>query len=218
MPRFSLLTPTRDRRAWLPTCLKSALDQTFEDWEQIVYDNGQDTVRDLIPDDPRIRYVRGNAPGPASAFQAALDHATGEIIHPFSDDDQLVPDALEIVDREIGDSEWLTGLTAFQNVEGTVQFYLGGQLDLGLLESQYYLGGAIYWRKTLTDRLGGFDLGYDGAADYELYLRFARDSTPKHVPKVLYRYVDHPGTDSHVRAGNQIMQTSRITARAAARR
>lgn len=213
-PRFSLLTPTRDRREWLPRCIQSALDQTFTDWEMVVYDNGTDDVSDLIPDNRRVRYVRGPADGPADAFQKALDLARGEIIHPFSDDDQLVPDALETVDREIGDHAWLTGLTSFEISTGHVLFTLGGELDLNRLQQDYYLGGAVYWKRHLTDRLGGFNAAYDGAADYDLYLRFALDGPPKHVPKILYRYTDHPGTDSKVRTGNQMEKTALIRAAA----
>lgn len=213
-PRFSLLTPTRDRRDWLPRAIDSVLEQTFDDFEQIILDNGTDPVSDLIPDDPRIRYVRSPATGPADAFQQALDLACGEIVHPFSDDDRLVPHALETVDEEIGEHDWLTGLTAFEDANGTVLFHLGGELDLKALSANYYLGGAVYWKRELTTLLGGFDQAYDGAADYDLYLRFARHSRPKHVPIVLYRYTDHAGTDSHVRSGNQMAQTSRICAEA----
>lgn len=208
--RFSLLTPTRDRPQWLPRCIDSVLAQTFEDWEQIVYDNGTTTVEQSVPDDPRVRYVAGPAVGPADAFQKALDLAQGDIIHPFSDDDRLTPDALETVDEAIDDYEWLTALTAFENQAGEVLFHLGGEVDIPSLRRDYYLGGAIYWKRTLTDRLGGFDLDFDGAADYELYLRFALNAPAAHVSKVLYRYTDHPGTDSHVRHSNQMMQTSRI--------
>lgn len=214
MRRFSLLTPTRDRPEWLPRALDSVLAQTFEDWELIVYDNGETHVRHLVPDDPRFRYVRGPADGPADAFQKALELAGGEIVHPFSDDDRLVPEALEIVDREIGAYEWLTALTSFEDEAGNVQFMLGGEVDIPYLKRDYYLGGAIYWRKTLSDRVGGFNPGFDGAADYDLYLRFAWRAAAKFVPKVLYRYTDHPGTDSHVRAANQMAQTSKIKAAA----
>jgi len=214
MRRFSLLTPTRDRAEWLPRALESVIAQTFEDWELIVYDNGETHVKYLVPDDPRIRYVRGPASGPADAFQKALELARGQIIHPFSDDDRLTTDALEIVDREIGDHEWLVGLTSFEDEAGNHRFFLGGDVDLDHLKRDYYLGGAIYWKRTLTDRLGGFSLDHDGAADYDLYLRFAKNAQAKFVPKVLYRYTDHPGTDSHVRSSNQMMQTSKIKAAA----
>jgi glycosyltransferase involved in cell wall biosynthesis len=207
--RFSLLTPTRDRPEWLPRCIASALAQTFDGWEQIVFDNGTTSVEHLIPDDPRVKYHRGPADGPADAFQKTLELAAGEIVHPFSDDDLLTPDALETVDREIGDHEWLVGNTSFEE-NGEHRFQLGGPVDLGRLAGQYYLGGAVYWKRTLTDRLGGFDLDFDGAADYELYWRFANNADAVYVDHTLYRYTDHPGTDSHVRAGNQMEKSARI--------
>jgi glycosyltransferase involved in cell wall biosynthesis len=211
--RFSILTPTRDRPEWLPRCIASVQAQTFKQYEHIIYDNGDSPVRHLVPDDdPHIRYVRGPADGPADAFQKTLDLACGEIIHPFSDDDQLPPDALEIVDSEIGDFEWLVGYTSFEDANGNRMFMLGGEVDVHRLAQNYYLGGAIYWRNSLTRRVGGFDLSYDGAADYDLYLRFARNAPAKFVPDMLYRYTDHPGTDSHVRAVNQMDKTARIQA------
>lgn len=208
--RFSLLTPTRDRADWLPWCIESVLDQTFQDWEQIILDNGSTSVKHLVPDDPRIRYVRSPASGPADAFQQTLDLARGEIVHPLSDDDELVPHALEVVDEKIGDAEWLTALTSFCDTDGVEQFKLGGPLNLDRLRAGYYLGGAVYWKRSLTDRLGGFDETYDGAADYDLYLRFAKDSAPVFVDRVLYLYTDHPDTDSHVRRNNQMAMTAAI--------
>lgn len=213
--RFSILTPTRDRPEWLPRCIESVQAQTFGRYEHIIYDNGQFTVRHLVPeDDKRIRYVRGSADGPADAFQKALDLARGQIIHPFGDDDRLVPDALEIVDREIGDHEWLVGYTSYEDEQGNHKFLLGGEVNVQQLKHNYYLGGAIYWKQSLSRRVGGFDLEFDGAADYELYMRFAKAAPAKFVPAILYRYTDHPGTDSHVRASNQMAQTSRIQAAA----
>lgn len=210
-PRFSLLTPTRDRPGWIGRCIESAHRQTFEDYEHIIYDNGSEPIEHLVPIcDSRIRYVRGPADGPADAFQKALDLATGEIVHPFSDDDLLTPDALEVVDREIGDAEWLIGNTSFEDEHGNHRFQLGGPVHLDRLAREYYLGGAIYWKRDLTDRLGGFDLEYDGAADYELYWRFANHGTWTYVDRTLYRYTDWPGTDSHVRQGNQIEKSARI--------
>lgn len=208
--RFSLLTPTRDRPEWIGRCIESAHAQTFEDWEQVVYDNGQEPIEHLVPDDPRVKYHRGPADGPADAFQKALDLATGEIVHPFSDDDLLTPDALETADEHIGDADWLVGLTSFENEHGGHMFLLGGPLDLQRLKQGYYLGGAIYWKRSLTDTLGGFNLDYDGAADYDLYLRFAHHSTPVFVDQIMYRYTDWGGTDSHVRSANQSAKTAAI--------
>lgn len=210
--RFSVLTPTRDRRDWIQLCVRSVLDQTFEDWEQIVYDVGDQPVADLIPDDPRVKYHRGECRGPAADFQAALDLASGEIVTPLSDDDRLPRRALEIANREIGDSVWLNGRTVIVDQDGWPHHLRGGRWDHieETRRGSYMLGGAVYWHKTLTDEIGGFDSAYDGAADFDLYNRFIQHSYPKLCKQVLYLYTDHEQTDTRMNRERQAEASRRI--------
>lgn len=229
MTRFSILTPTKDRPLWLSRCMLSVVDQRFEDWEQIVYDNGEQPVEHLIPEDSRIRYHRGPAEGNADAFNRALELAQGEIITPLSDDDRLTPDALSTVTGCIEGHRWLVGLTSFEDEAGVEQIRLGGRVRLDRLRRKYYLGGAVYWRRNMTDELGGFDTDFEQAADYDLYLRFAERTefgglandppggpAAGFVNRVLYRCTDHSGTDSNVHNERQRDATRRIKAKGAA--
>ena len=50
--------PTADRRRYVPGAVASFLAQDYEPRELVILDDGQDAVDDLIPADPRIRYVR----------------------------------------------------------------------------------------------------------------------------------------------------------------
>lgn len=188
------------------------LNQTFADWEQIVYDCGDVPVRLLIPDDPRIRYVRGESNGPAADFQAALDLATGDIVHPLSDDDRLASRALQFADAAIGDKDWLVGRTVLVDPDGMPVALRGGTwADIEATRyGQYMLGGAVYWRKSLTDSLGGFDSSFDGAADFDLYSRFLRHSEPARTRERLYIYTAHDQTDSVVNQERQADATQRV--------
>lgn len=206
--RFSVITPTKDRPEWLPRAMASVRRQTFTDYEHVVFDNGSTDYDFSL--DPNVRYVKGEADGPADAFDQAIRLAQGEIVTLLSDDDRLTPQALEVVHSHIGRSDWLTALTDFQDVEGDSRMILGGPLDIERLKQDYYLGGAIYWKRELTERLGGMRSEFDSAADYDLYLRFAKDSTPVFVDQVLYLYTFHPGVDSVVNAGRQQDATRRI--------
>jgi glycosyltransferase involved in cell wall biosynthesis len=210
--KFSLLTPTKDRPETLQRTIASALAQSYEDWEQIVYDVGDTPA--TVPDDPRIRYVRGECRGPAQDFQAALDLATGDVVHPLSDDDRLTWWALETVADNIGDADWLYGRTLFIR-DGYPVLILGDEFELYRLRRGYYLGGAVYWRKSLTDHIGGFDPTFDGAADYDLYLRMAEHVEPKRLTEILYLYHDHDQTDSRVNMERQADASQRIMERAA---
>lgn len=193
------------------------LNQTFQDWELIVLDVGDAPVGHLLPTDSRIRYVRGVCGGPAADFQAALELATGEIVTPLSDDDRLPNHALQTAMSSLGEADWLNGRTVIVNEQGDPLHLRGGTWD-HVEETRrggYMLGGAVYWRKTLTDKLGGFNSDFTGAADFELYRRFLKHSDPVKVKDVLYIHVVHPGQDTVVNQARQADASRRIMAAAA---
>ncbi len=159
--------------------------------------------------------MRGECRGPAADFQAALDLACGEIVTPLSDDDRLPPHALQTVDGVIGEASWLNGRTVLV-ADGEPVAFRGGTVAHieDTIDGSYMLGGAVYWRKALTDELGGFNSEFDGAADFDLYRRFLRHSLPVRVLDTLYLYTDHPATDTRVNAARQADATQRIAAAA----
>lgn len=206
----SILFPTRNREEWLGRSIGSVLRQTHPDWELIVLDNSDRPVSVL--DDPRIVYRHVPVAPIADLYNEALALATGDLVCHFGDDDQLPPWALRTAVESIGGADWLVAGTELYDAAGRLLCVRGG--NRAALErtkaGEYWLGGAVYWRKSLTDRLGGYKTTYDGAADFDLFLRFAADSDPAIIPDILYWYIDWPGTDSRVRAANQAAQSRRI--------
>jgi glycosyltransferase involved in cell wall biosynthesis len=213
-PTFSVLTPTLNRPDFLARAIKSVQRQTHHDFEHIVHNVGEPLARSPRLLDNRIKYLEGEKRGPAADFQAALDLARGDIIVPLADDDRLPPHALERAAALIGDHEWLCARTVIVNDDGIPVAFRGGTEDACEMtrRGQYMLGGAIFWRKTLTDRVGGFKSEYDGAADFDLYLRFIDAAEPALSDEILYLYSDHAQTDTRVNAGRQNDASRRIAA------
>jgi glycosyltransferase involved in cell wall biosynthesis len=81
--------PTRDRRAWVPQAIGYFLRQDFTDCELVILDDGADALRDLVPDDRRIRYVRLEGPPRTVGAKRnmACAEARGELIAHWDDDD-----------------------------------------------------------------------------------------------------------------------------------
>jgi len=42
MPKVSILSPTYQHAAFIGDCIRSALAQTFQDWEMVIVDDGSD--------------------------------------------------------------------------------------------------------------------------------------------------------------------------------
>ncbi len=209
----SIILATKDRRDFLPTAIASVMAQTDPDWQLVVLDNGE-SVADLIPDDPRILYRHSPATGPADAYAQALALASGEYVMPLADDDWLAPETVAVVKVGLDEHWWGYALTDYTR-DGRSLACLGNvPWDLDRLRHEgYYLGGAVFWRKELTDRLGGFNPAYDHAADWELYLRFGEHAKPAFVRELVYRYTDWEGTDTRAHNNLQQVANAKVLAR-----
>ena len=98
MPRVTIGFPTYDRPAYLAQALASCLEQTYDDYEVVVIDNGSGPETQELLDrfaSPRLRVVRFDANiGLMPAYNALVDNARGEIIAQLGDDDICLPDRL----------------------------------------------------------------------------------------------------------------------------
>ena len=95
LPRVSCIMPTRDRRAFVAQAVHYFRRQDYPDTELIVVDDGYDEVGDLMPDDSRIRYLRlPSVQSVGAKRNLACQHATGDIIAHWDDDDWSAPGRL----------------------------------------------------------------------------------------------------------------------------
>ena len=89
-PLVSCLMPTADRRAFVPRAIQQFLRQTYAARELVIVDDGADPVGDLVPDDPRIRYLRTE---PCASLgekrNLACSLARGSLLAHWDDDDWM---------------------------------------------------------------------------------------------------------------------------------
>lgn len=100
MPRVSVIIPTHNRLDLVREALASVRDQTVQDWEIVVIDDGSeppvdaDSLRSQFG--PRIRILRNDTPRTQPyARDQGVQAASGEVVIHLDDDDLLAPDALE---------------------------------------------------------------------------------------------------------------------------
>lgn len=146
-PFISVIVPTRERPERLRTALGSILDCGYprERYEIVVVDNApvtDETARLLSEEfgveSPRVRYLREDAPGSASARNRGLRDVEGELVA-FTDDDVRV------------DHHWLTELARGFTIEPDAAC-VSGLLVPWELESAPQL-----W----FEEYGGFSQGFD---------------------------------------------------------
>lgn len=91
-PMVSCIMPTHNRRPFVAQALQYFLRQDYPQCELIIVDDGSEPVRDLIPDDPRLRYLRLDRKRTIGAKRnLACQEARGEVIVHWDDDDWMAP-------------------------------------------------------------------------------------------------------------------------------
>jgi len=97
-PHFSVIIPVYNRADILEQALRSVLDQTFQDFEIVVIDDGSNDHPEAVVarvNDPRIRIIRKQNGGGAAARNFGFDQAKGRYVALLDSDDRFLPHHLE---------------------------------------------------------------------------------------------------------------------------
>jgi glycosyltransferase involved in cell wall biosynthesis len=117
--RFTVLTPTYNRAHTLTGAYESLCDQTFQDFEWVIVDDGStDGTKELVSSWKSffpIRYTWKPNGGTHTAVNIGIAQAAGEFVVILDSDDRCVPRALERLDyfwRQIASPERFSNLVA----------------------------------------------------------------------------------------------------------
>jgi hypothetical protein len=199
-PLVSAIMPTANRRRFVPRAIRYFLRQDYPHCELLVVDDGRETVADLIPEDPRIRYVRlPDRKQVGWKRNYACREARGEIIVHWDDDDWMASRRLRYqVTRLLETRAAICGLARILYYEPAQrrswQFvYAGGGRP-------WLLGATLCYRKSFWEKnpFRNVDVGEDA-----LFLWGARPKpriAPIHDPTFFVGIV-HPDNVSPKQVG-----------------
>ncbi|MEJ8572833.1 glycosyltransferase family 2 protein [Microbaculum marinum] len=215
LPRVTIVTPTKNRRALLSETIGSVRAQTFHRWEHVIVDDGSDDGTDEMAEelariDPRIRFLRreGERGGANVCRNIGIRAGRGDYVLFLDSDDLLEPGCLErrvaILDRN-PDLDFITFQTAFFIREIGDQGYdrcpdlFGDDLTRFLSFETPWIISAPLWRRTTLERVGPFDETLLSWQDLELHVRALTMGV---------HYLRFPEIDHHVRWLNEVGRIS----------
>ena len=179
MPLFSIIIPTFNSALTIKECIKSLQNQTFSDFEVLIMDGiSNDKTLDIIKayNDKRIHIYSEKDSGIYDAMNKGIDKVRGEWIYFIGSDDKLYDSTvLETIFRNIqktkrkviygnveivGDSGWAKNGEIYD-----------GSFDLDKLLRKNICHQAIFYHKSVFQKIGYFNPSYVICADYDFNLK-----------------------------------------------
>ena len=218
-PLVSILVPVYNGAAFLSDALTSVQQQTYQNFEIIVVDDGSSDnsyalAQKFAEADCRIKTLRQSNGGTQAARNTALHHASGEWIALLDQDDVWLPKKLE---------SQIALLKAFPcaNLLFTNYVHWDGVRDLGARYTKRHkfpdgdvganlvrwcLFGAstVMIQRAAAEEVGGFDPKFHLSGDWDLWLRLAEKG-------LLAKGVWEPQVRYRIWSGNESRRTLDMT-------
>lgn len=203
-PRVSVLMPVFNTVAYLSGALESIRQQTFQDYELVVVDDGSndgstEVLRKYALVEPRMRLVvRGNR-GLITTRNELLALARGELIAWMDSDDVSHPARLQLQTAAFDADNSLIcvgGAALLIDPEGhPLGIERHSTSHLEILDGQL-LGGGMRFPSTIMRRdaaikVGGFREPFSIGEDFDLLLRLGEIGHLRNLAEVIYSYRQH---------------------------
>ncbi|MBC7490306.1 MAG: glycosyltransferase [Glaciimonas sp.] len=207
-PKVSILMNCYNGQKYLREAIDSILNQTYENWEIVFWDNRSDDHSAEIfksYQDKRFKYfLAENHTDLGGGRAKAWEYLSGDLIAVLDVDDVWLPFKLEkqipfFDDPEVG---IVISDTLFFNNTSEKPLYGGKYPPIGWvfehLMTQYYVSlETLIVRKAAVSKLArAFDPEFSAIADFDLVVRLSRVSKLSIVPEILAKWRVHHESDT----------------------
>ena len=213
LPKVSICIPTYNCETYIADAIKSALNQTYTNFELIVIDNhstdGTEQIVRAIADS-RLRYFQNETNiGMVRNWNRCIQLAKSEYIVVLSADDQLLPSMVQksVSVLEKNRNVGLVFSSCYHidkkgEIIKKLQPYKNNEVFDGTAFLEHHiLGNFVYTptvmvRKSCYEKLGGFDVALRHVFDWEMWLRIEMIYDVAYIsePLALYRVHDKSGS------------------------
>ncbi|WP_341529223.1 glycosyltransferase family 2 protein [Nostoc sp. UHCC 0302] len=216
MPKITVCIPTFNRVNLLPYAIESVLNQSEQDLELIVCDDGSsDGTPELMSryTDSRIKYIRHPQNiGKSNNMRSGFDAASGKYFIKFDDDDRLTTDFLArtaaILEQDfsvdfVGTDHWIIDINNVRDEAKTKENsqrwgrknlmpgVVDNLLEVVFIHQSFQIGATLFRRQTLQE-LGFMLPNLQNCEDNDLFVRLAlAGKKGYYLPELLMEYRSH---------------------------
>jgi len=204
-PKISIVIPSYNSERYIRESIDSILGQEYDNFECIVMDGGStDSTADILRQyGEKIFWISEKDEGQSNAINKGLKHAKGDIVAYLCSDDVYEPGCFNRIATFFNNNpsfKWVYGkcsiidenniitrkpVTCYKNILAKKYRYST------LLVSNYISQPATFWRKSLFDEMGMFNLDHHLSMDYEFSLRIGAKYQPGYIDDYLAQFRWH---------------------------
>lgn len=217
VPLISIVTPSLNQGRFIAATIESVLEQDYPRIEHLVVDGGStDETLDVLRRYAHLRWVSEPDRGQADAVNKGFRMARGDVFGWLNADDLYLPGAVSAaadVLRATGCGLVHGGWRQIDEWGATIRdvppvpFDYHRQLEVANRVSQ---PGAFFTREAF-ESVGGLDVGYRYAMDYELWLKIGKRFEVRHVDRILGAYRFHPESKTVAESSGFLPETVRAS-------
>jgi glycosyltransferase involved in cell wall biosynthesis len=184
-PKVSVIITCYNHASFLDEAIQSVLEQSFQQHEIIVIDDGStDQSSEIAARYSEVRLIRQKNQGLSAARNAGITASRGEYVVFLDADDRLLSHALETgADRLDAHEECAFAYGRYRLITAdskpipwAPRHSIQGEPYLRLLVSNYIgMHAVVMYRRTIFEEVGGFNRSLAACEDYEMYLRITRN-------------------------------------------
>ena len=181
-PKVSIIVPCYKQAEYLDEALQSVLDQSYQNWECIIVNDGSpddtdEVAKKWIEKDDRFVYLYKDNGGLSSARNAGIDKARGEFILPLDADDKIgsnyVTLAVESFHEDASLKVVYCKAEKFGEEEGLWNL---SQFSIYDLAHHNMIFCSAFFRKKDWELVDGFDLNMIyGLEDWEFWIAILKN-------------------------------------------
>lgn len=197
---MSVIVPTYNRESTIIGSINSILEQTYQNLECIVVDDGsQDHTKDVVSriEDSRVRYIKlEKNSGPSVARNVGIRESSGDYIAFNDSDDLWLPDKLEMQMSKL-ENEAEAGMVYCSYLyqkdgkeyqvpsDKCAQWELEGEIFDSLWDSNKIGTPTVLVKRECIRLCGAFSENLHSLEDWEFVLRISRKYKIAYVNKIL---------------------------------
>lgn len=195
-PLISVVMCVYNGEKWIDTAVSSILNQTYSNFELIVVNDysSDTTLQHLLKiRDKRVRLINNNKNyGVAFSLNKALKITKGKYVARMDADDKAVINRLKKQSSFLEENPSVAAVGTWAKlitesgklikIQKVPCYY--SEIKSAIIKFNPLIHPTIMIRKNILDEIGFYNVKYEGAEDYDLFLRLANRYTVVNIPTV----------------------------------